>query len=163
MAVPETLANAVQLLAPGTVEEWKGGGVTRVDGVTEGRELDSVVNVRLSGKVLHTKKRLSGLTRLPLVAEPPGHVRSEGRPPLAKPRDGGRHWVVGGDRLGERFQLGEAAYPFGRRVAGAVACHEVDSFGLGEGGISGVRVGATRRRGSEVGRRLGQTQHGVGY
>ena len=42
--------------------------------------------------------------------------------------------MVGGDRLGERFQLGEAAYPFGRRVAGAVACHEVDSFGLGEGG-----------------------------
>lgn len=58
--------------------------------------------------------------------------------------------MVGGDRLGERFQLGEAAYPFGRRVAGAVACHEVDSFGLGEGGISGVRVGATRRRGSEI-------------
>ena len=59
--------------------------------------------------------------------------------------------MVGGDRLGERFQLGEAAYPFGRRVAGAVACHEVDSFGLGEGGVSGVRVGATRRRGSEIG------------
>ena len=60
--------------------------------------------------------------------------------------------MVGGDRLGERFQLGEAAYPFGRRVAGAVACHEVDSFGLGEGGMSGirVRVGATRRRGSEI-------------
>ena len=61
--------------------------------------------------------------------------------------------MVGGDRLGERFQLGEAAYPFGRRVAGAVACHEVDSFGLGEGG-SRVRVGSiTAGRVGDEGRR----------